>query len=363
MPTWIKILIIILLIIIYLVFIIRKYQSYLLSTYIEHVFMNNNKKLNEIQFVGSHNSSSYKFISDVPLPGKLAGQYKVNTLNGIQKWCAICQRILAAWTFTQQYDVYDQLKLGVRALDLRVAFTGREYVYAHTLANEYTKVILGQIKTFIDENPDAFIIISSKPEWENRSTMETPEAIQGYLQLVGNILGSKLLPKSDTMPTLGSALNNGHQVLFIYHGDTGGMTDNWIWPSSTIYGTWYNESNMDRAYRTYSNDVANIIANNDMRFRQTYLVTTPDTDSIKDAYLGRINPFSSNIITLWKQGTGSVISNGIYSQRKWLCQMLKNIGADKLKKVNIWWIDAPQSEFIMAVNNINKNGIVNGYCT
>jgi hypothetical protein len=312
--------------------------------------------ISQVQWVGTHNSASYQMMADVSLPGKLNGAISVDTLATLQKWIGFAQRQLGAWVLTQEYNVYDQLVMGVRALDLRVAYSERDkqYVYAHTLANARVEDVLENVKRFLRNYPSEFIIISSKPDWENRETMASPERGSEYLRIVNERFGSDVfLPyvpnESGALDktTIGDAVKKGYRVLFSYSGPYEHVVEKerkWIWPSSIFTQSWITGSNKSEVFAHYEAIVNSRVPQEQLK--QVSLFTTPDGESIRRAYVGRLNPFSE----LWSQGSGSVISDGIYTQQKWMCDLAQKNTQEATKSVNIWWMDAPQPEFVKLFN-------------
>lgn len=339
-------------IVLVIVFFPRERTTSLSDDQVFSIKTNVSTPLNQVQWVGTHNSASYQMMGDVSLPGKLNGAISVDTLATLQKWIGFAQRQLGAWILTQEYNVYDQLAMGVRALDLRVAYSERDkqYVYAHTLANARVEDVLEDIKRFLRNYPNEFIIISSKPDWENRETMDSPQRGDEYLRLVKERLGSDaFLPYKEGNAaldkiTVGDAVKKGNRILFSYNGlYSNSGTQGWIWPFSIFTQSWISGSNQSEVFAHYQAIVDSEGAKEQLK--QVSLFTTPDGESIRNAYVGRLNPFSK----LWSQGSGSVISDGIYTQRKWMCDLAQK-NAAATKSVNIWWMDAPQPEFVQLFN-------------
>jgi hypothetical protein len=320
-----------------------------------------NLPLNQQRWVGTHDSASYKFLSGgvnpmVPLPGSLGLSISVNTLDMLQSWFGIVHNVLGHWTFTQQYDVFDQLKMGVRALDLRIAYSKEadEFVFAHTFGNEYAYKILNQIARFLQQNPNEFIIIISKPDFENRTSMEALTITARYLQLIKDTFGSRLLPVTPQFPTRQGATSAGHQILFSYSSDTA-LSDtfsSWVWPSDRFGGNWISTDDMEQDYQMYAAQLDTVTRQQiaPQQLQQAFLYHTPSTNSIKAAYLDRVKFWTPEFTAKWKQGGGSVISNGIYTQREWLCRLLKEKPFETLDRINIFWFDAPQQDTIQLIH-------------
>lgn len=315
--------------------------------------------INQLVLVGTHDSASYQILTSdpsatfSPSPSEFSGQLPANELTRLARHCNGCQRVLTNWTLTQQHTVGDQLKLGVRALDLRVARTtdGR-FVYAHTLPNEMATVVLDQVRQFLDDHPRAFLVIFSQADWQHQHTMVEPT---GYFRLVEKMLGRhRLLPVESQYPVLKDALDQGHQVMFIYSGapTAGGEGMNWIWPPWTLDGVWIKESGALEAYRQQlKHFVPFQEKSRQSPLTQLRLIATPDQSTIVDYYKNH-----------WLRDSsvpGNLIQRGLKTQQEWLCDLIKGQPA-ALEKVNIWWVDAPTPEFISA---LRSGGGLTRYCS
>lgn len=115
---------------------------------------------------GTHDSAAYTFEYSIPCAAD-------NKVSKIAK-CAPLRRRLTAVSQTQGCDVAAQLRIGARALDLRVAFLEGTFYCAHTFCCVEFEQILEQIRSFTESN-NAEIILLIKPDWDNRSSMRAVE--------------------------------------------------------------------------------------------------------------------------------------------------------------------------------------------
>ena len=108
-----------------------------------------NSSLNELFLPGTHHSAMDEMLLRSPIDS-----YK------IFEYLTICFVGLRKLTVTQDYNVYDQLNMGIRVLDLRgVYYEGDTYLYHGFLGHKLYN-ILAQIKRFALENPkEPFVVI------------------------------------------------------------------------------------------------------------------------------------------------------------------------------------------------------------
>lgn len=202
------------------------------------------KKINQIQFPGTHDTCAYQ----------LTEGYNDN------KWLKILQilrklkcidRIAREWTLTQELNITQQLELGIRFFDLRVMYdVGKEaFYFAHTLNCILADEWLNEVKSYLDAHPEVFCIFSIRPDHANRHTFDYQQALE-FSNKMKEILGSRFVIKRTPnpsqsgkflFPTLGECLSNREQILFIYNTDAPHeYGSEWIW-SFYLYAdnVWY----------------------------------------------------------------------------------------------------------------------------
>ena len=341
------------------------------------------KRINELHFVGTHDSTAFQFLpQEIDLPGELpeagnipllgetlrSNRVTVNLLQKLQKNCAICQRFIAKWAFTQNLDIPSQLAIGVRAFDLRVAQgAGGVFVFSHILPNEYASTVLTQIKDFLNSNPGEFLVISSDIDLANQESMADVKVQKDYARLVYSILGSKLLPRTEKLPVLGDALKEGYQVLFSADSRfSSSLLQDFPWIWAPFKGKWEECAENQCTLTKYKEQIQNYepVENN---LFQVDLIETPNLEYMKRYYWSFIeHPFWGG------KNRANVIQRGQRTQREWLCNLNADASVD-LEKVNIFWVDAPNSNFINAVASLNRGQnamgrdnlqtVIEEYCT
>jgi len=125
-------------------------------------------------FIGTHDSCAYKL------------DFSINfwNLNSKWNWLRILSRCIpyirrgvSKSTITQNYNILEQLKIGVQVLDIRVSYKKNVFHTNHTFHCEYFLEIVRQIKRYFDETKNANQIhILIKPDWNTRKTMKGQES-------------------------------------------------------------------------------------------------------------------------------------------------------------------------------------------
>ena len=151
-------------------------------------------KINKIILPGTHDSGAYKVDW---LIGGAKGNVVLNILRIVGIVIPWIRIILNGWTRTQNLSPYNQLKLGIRSLDLRVYYdeTTKEFRIAHTLSVMGFKELIKQISKFLSEkaNSKEFIILQIKTDYANRKTFNKPKIVtKFYRELNCTYIFSKL---------------------------------------------------------------------------------------------------------------------------------------------------------------------------
>lgn len=115
--------------------------------------LNDNPTLNtnELLFPGSHDSGAYKIEPSVEIVTSSAAMEFLNTN-------AIAKPIATKWSQCQDKTIYEQLKMGIHYLDLRIAFLENEWWIAHTFACVRVSEVFDDIVKFYSENNDDHIL-------------------------------------------------------------------------------------------------------------------------------------------------------------------------------------------------------------
>ncbi len=134
----------------------------------------------------------------------------------------------------QSYDIGKQLHFGVRLFDIRLQLRDDNLAIVHSFVDQKLsfEAVLDEIKSFLEENPTEFIIISIKEDADaENSTLAFEGAVENMLRTK---LGS-LLSESTAVPkTVGEARGKVH-VISRYASSSLGVPANSGWQDSTWF--------------------------------------------------------------------------------------------------------------------------------
>jgi hypothetical protein len=125
--------------------------------------------------------------------------------------------MVSDWTLTQDQSIYNQLKLGIRVFDLRLAQVNNTLMLSHSFSCLYVKDFFVQLQTFLNENPTEIIIIAIKPDWIHRNSVTTSHWDQFY-KMANEYIGSRLYPRTPEMPTVEMCKNKNVFIDIYYDG-------------------------------------------------------------------------------------------------------------------------------------------------
>lgn len=182
-----------------------------------------NRLINQIIIPGTHNSVAYTICDDqfTELPLK----YKI-----------FSNTIFSKWAITQSYTILEQLRMGVRYLDLRISFApsqiGLNRFYAsHTFALITLTSFLDQVKQFLTESPNEFLIINTRIDHLQQNKNNITDTLKhDALEYIKYSLNTLLVPKQIFFPTYNEVLNNGIARIFLFTAN--------LWLPSMIHIPW-----------------------------------------------------------------------------------------------------------------------------
>lgn len=176
----------------------------------------------QIVMVGTHNSGS--FTTDMTVCGR-----------------------------NQWNNIGDQLRDGVRALDIRVMKSfGGLYMHHSGLTSPRQSYIeaLSQVGEFVNSNPYEVVILFLATGYNSNITSD--EGKQEVRQALLDALRGRLVPYDPAnIPTFGQLWDHGKNVIVVADSDLGrgtGADEALFWPSSVYSGTWgYEQSDPDKS--------------------------------------------------------------------------------------------------------------------
>jgi hypothetical protein len=201
-----------------------------------------NLPINKVPLLGSHDAGSCDVNRDSPpCAGYLthSGHHIHRMPRGLDVTSARCQSA----------SIEDQLRYGVRYLDLRIARQDNAYWIEHMwlstpLSGEGG--VFAQIKDFVRKHPQEIIILNMKELYSEKGEMTLQEA-DAYFQLVETEFGAMLAPAGDfAKTTIGSLWAQGARLVVI--GDTRRTTRPFVWNESEVDDKWMNKQDPGELY-------------------------------------------------------------------------------------------------------------------
>lgn len=278
--------------------------------------------INNLQVIGTHDSACYQLIN---------GNTNSNLVRfaNMFKWIPFVNNIIRDWTLTQDRNLYYQLKMGIRAFDLRVTYdpNTQDYYFSHTFFCVRAKEALNDIHRYFLENPHGFLFMIIKPDYEHRATF-TPERNKIFKELIYGILGNMLIPKSfgNNYPKLETCIDNGKNIMCAIL-DMEFSTESWIWGSGKFIGKGITELDDEKFYQEVKHFVKDEIGT----ISHISLVKTPTNESVKRDVKMRLTCKGRESLLTWSQKA---------------YEILERLRADSFKEnfyitTNIFWLDFP----------------------
>jgi len=262
--------------------------------------LDSSKKLNEIFFPGTHDSGAYTL------------DYSINIFKGPQKFInflvPISKYFINKWTLTQNKDILEQLNMGVRAFDIRVSKFGEIYYVSHTFIAITMQSLADQINIFLENNPNEFIIIHFKTDYNHRNSIPTIfDPFNKFRTLLKNDV---FLNKSHD--TVISEIK-GHILVYTDEGSNGSFNNVWL-----------NKDNVKDFFESYNNTLpkSNCINCIDV-------VLTPTTNTIIKNPFGSLLKFAKSI----KYIIGVVANSTYANDLKWNVIYCDFIDEDIIKTI------------------------------
>lgn len=119
-------------------------------------------------FLGTHHSAVDRI--DWSLPASALSKRKWRLLYGLGRAVPLVRRELERWTVAQKISVADQIRAGVRFLDIRVAEFGDTFYVAHTFPAVPLSAVTEDVRAALADVPRGgpALLVHVRPDWENR---------------------------------------------------------------------------------------------------------------------------------------------------------------------------------------------------
>lgn len=178
--------------------------------------------------------------------------------------------IIHKWSICQNLSILDQLKAGIRFLDIRVTHreADDEFYVTHSLFGPKVYDCMEDVKKFLIDHPKEVVLL----DFNHFFNMQLEQHILLLTSLL-SIFESFLCPFT-TMDktTLNMLWRNNFRVLIFYHHDVvAEFTD--LWPKKSIFSKWANTTDVDKCLSCLTEAAKN---RHEEQFHVCQAVLTPD---------------------------------------------------------------------------------------
>ncbi|KRZ79882.1 PI-PLC X domain-containing protein 3 [Trichinella papuae] len=163
------------------------------------------------------------------------------------------RKTIERWGRCQELNVTDQLRLGIRYFDVRVAFLPGECEQSldifllHGLYGRPIKEVLDEMYTFIIDHPEEILILDI-----NHFYNFNDELHRKFLGQLEHLFNGKFIPAPPSLSlnqvTVDFAQQHGFQLLLFYQQKLAEQFS-FIWPSSYIASPWANTNNVQHLWQ------------------------------------------------------------------------------------------------------------------
>lgn len=148
--------------------------------------------------------------------------------------------LLADWALCQSVPVHQQLAMGVRCLDLRVARHDDGVLWCVHRARLVPLLwVLLEVRRFLVHQAGELVMLRIKAGWEQRASMDAAALVQLQTLLELALDATRLVPPGLVVP-LPELTAAGHQCVCVWEGDGEPAPGSPLWPRTLVAGHWAN---------------------------------------------------------------------------------------------------------------------------
>ncbi|KAM8746440.1 PI-PLC X domain-containing protein 1 [Acanthopagrus schlegelii] len=190
--------------------------------------------LSDMAIPGSHDTMSYCLDINSPLVRSESDCFRL--LDGL--FYCFTRPAIFRWSTTQDKSIEEQLSMGIRYFDLRVArkpndLSGDLY-FTHVIYTHLTVLeTLSSVAAWLDSHPKEVVILACS-HFEGISD----RLHQAFILSLKKLFGSKLCPREESVLTLRSLWASGYQVVLSYDSQTA-VRHQELWPDIPYW--WANQ--------------------------------------------------------------------------------------------------------------------------
>lgn len=251
------------------------------------------KPLNQLILPGTHDSGTYQLTNEIAKNQDISD--KINKLKYIGVGF-IVNSVIKKWSKTQDKNIYDQLKSGVRYLDLRLSYWDdkNDFYVTHGLFGPKFSDVAAQISRFLNENPKEILVIQIGDMNYLGVESKAQSNQEKLIKFIESTFKGKLAQKSKIAGPISMVRDfwkNGYQIFLIYKDKEMSNQSDVLWHrKSVIDNYWPNVDNADQLKKKLDEHMNKRTANNNGE--KFYVVQSQVTANNKTIENG-LNPLSS----------------------------------------------------------------------
>eukprot|EP00118_Oscarella_pearsei_P020820 m.229852 g.229852 ORF g.229852 m.229852 type:complete len:320 (+) comp40051_c0_seq3:310-1269(+) len=289
--------------------------------------------LTRIALPGTHNSGSSTISRRSTLSGGNA--YRIAPFSKVPLIGFAVRAIAARWSRCQSLDVVEQLKVGIRYLDMRITFVNNTFYLCHSLTGEPLEPVLTGIRNFIDSYEKEVVIVDMKHLYNMTDVKH-----EKLTSLIGEELGDVLFECQAEIPTLCDMWDAGKRVLLLYGDETFDFKAfPKLWPPHFIRSPWPNTTSTSYLFRQLDADLE--LARQKETFFVSQCLLTPRGSTFVKGLL----PFPGLCRNL-RQMAVKVMPR--------ILRWLDELPSTEANRVNIVLADYVHPQFVETLININR---------
>ena len=174
---------------------------------------------NKIIIPGSHNSCAYKLKKKQNISSSKLLRLGMRLGNKMK----YTKKVINQWVIRQDYNILEQLKMGIRYFDLRVAYSEKDqniYVSHHKFALLSFHDAIIQFKKYLDDNKYELIYITIRPDSNYNFNKDNAQTCINILEgvLENYIIKPNLNNNSNDnkFPTYDQLIKRGSERVFVF---------------------------------------------------------------------------------------------------------------------------------------------------
>ena len=296
--------------------------------------------LNRLALPGTHNSGSSTVgnARNSPLLGEDSFLSKLHNTRIIG---SVVHRVAAQWSKCQRGTIKDQLKIGIRYLDMRITFLDDTFHLCHGFTGEQLAPVLTDIRQFIDDHRKEIVVLDMNHVYN----MGHAEHVR-LIQLIELKFEGVLFQRQRALPKLGDMWHTGKRVIVLLHPHPNKKFNyenphiQSVWFPSFIQSPWHNTTSRSHLFERLDDGLKALPGDGERLF-VSQCIFTPRTRTIVKSLL-------LPLPGIWRN-----LEDMARSIRQEIIAWLTCSSAVQKHGVNIVIADYIDAEFIKAVIAIN----------